>query len=217
MNLLSLLSDALSIITITLCFVLKFPQIINIYRLKTASGINIYGLLLELSSYTTTACYNFVNEYALLSYMEYPIIILQEFILIFFVLRYMELINAKSVSIFVVYMTITCAFLSKLIPPSALTYMIPLCTPVSLSSKAIQLWEILWTGRAESVSVTSWLISAFTNFTRVFTIYMDSADAILLTNFILSTALSTSIAVSTVILNSTELFKVEKKNKVEKK
>ncbi|XP_075230413.1 solute carrier family 66 member 3 [Lycorma delicatula] len=198
---LNVISDILSVITITLCFILKFPQIINIYRLKSASGINIYGLLLELSSYTTTACYNYVNQYALLSYMEYPIIIAQEFILIYLVLKYMDLLNSKSIGIFAAYSAITCGFIFNIIPSSLLTYMIPLCTPVSLSSKALQLWEILWTRKAESVSVTSWLISAFTNFTRVFTIYVDSADAILLTNFILSTALSTLIALSTVILN----------------
>lgn len=42
----------------------------------------------------------------------------------------------------------------------------PFCTPVSLSSKGIQLWEILKTKNTDSVSVTTWIISAFTNFSK---------------------------------------------------
>lgn len=197
MHLVQLISDVLSIITITLCLILKFPQIISVYQLKSAVGINIYGLLLELSSYTTTACYNYVNSYALLSYMEYPIIIVQEFMLIFLVLKYKDLFNRKTYGFCVLYFTIAFGFLSHIIPPSVLTFLIPFCTPVSLSSKVIQLWEILSTKNADSVSITTWLISAFTNFTRVFTIYMDSADRILLLNFILSGSLSSAIAVAT--------------------
>ncbi|XP_046668892.1 solute carrier family 66 member 3 isoform X2 [Homalodisca vitripennis] len=197
MSILQLFSDFLSIITISSCLVLKVPQILSIYRLKSASGINIYGLLMELGSYTTTTCYNYVNGYALLSYMEYPIIIVQEYALIFLVLKYKHLFNTRTYVLITVYFVISLGFVSKVIPSPVLMYIIPLCTPVSLSSKAIQLWEILRTRNADSVSITTWLISAFTNFTRVFTIFMDSADKILLTNFILSGTLSSSIAVAT--------------------
>lgn len=48
-SILALMSDALSIITITTCFVLKVPQIIKIWQVKNANGINLFGLLLELS------------------------------------------------------------------------------------------------------------------------------------------------------------------------
>jgi len=197
MDILQLFSDFLSIITISSCLILKFPQILSIHRLKSASGINIYGLLLELASYTTTTCYNYVNDYALLNYLEYPIIIVQEYILIFLVLKYKNALNTRTYSLTALYFAIAVGFLSKVIPPPVLTFIIPLCTPVSLSSKAIQLWEILSTRNADSVSIVTWLISAFTNFTRVFTIFMDSADKILLTNFILSGALSSCIALAT--------------------
>lgn len=49
MEVLQLISDFLSIITISLCLILKVPQIYNIYKLKSAKGMNLYGLFLELT------------------------------------------------------------------------------------------------------------------------------------------------------------------------
>jgi hypothetical protein len=41
-----------------------------------------------------------------------------------------------------------------------------MCTPVSASSKVVQLIEILRTKNAESVSIITWFLSAFTNFSK---------------------------------------------------
>lgn len=46
---LQLISDFLSLITISMCFVSKIPQIMNVIRVKNAKGINLVGLLMELS------------------------------------------------------------------------------------------------------------------------------------------------------------------------
>ncbi|KAL5245289.1 hypothetical protein ACI65C_012699 [Semiaphis heraclei] len=70
---------------------------------------------------------------------------------------------------------------------------IPFGTPISLSSKCLQLFTILKFKNADSISLTSWFISAYTNGARIYTISMDSADKIMLTNFCLNTSLSTSI------------------------
>lgn len=43
------LSDVLSIITITICFILKIPQILNVISVKSAKGLNLIGLLMELT------------------------------------------------------------------------------------------------------------------------------------------------------------------------
>ncbi|GLH14552.1 uncharacterized protein GBIM_18927, partial [Gryllus bimaculatus] len=74
----------------------------------------------------------------------------------------------------------------------------PLCTPVSASSKIVQLLEILRSKNSSSVSVLTWFLSAFTNMTRIYTIYMDSADVTLLANFTISTFLSTSIMLAAI-------------------
>lgn len=42
-------ADFLSLITIGSCLILKVPQILNLLRVKNAQGMNLTGLLLELT------------------------------------------------------------------------------------------------------------------------------------------------------------------------
>ncbi|XP_021930449.1 PQ-loop repeat-containing protein 3 isoform X2 [Zootermopsis nevadensis] len=146
--------------------------------------------------YTVMTCYNYCNNYSLLSYMEYPIILVQQIILIFLVLKYMGFLGMNSFALFGLYIGITGAFVFGLLPKTILAVLAPMCTPISASSKVVQLIEILRTRNSESISVLTWFLSAFTNFTRVFTIYMDSADVTLLVNFSVSVFLSSSIMFS---------------------
>ncbi|XP_059472669.1 solute carrier family 66 member 3 [Neocloeon triangulifer] len=198
MDILHMISDVLSIITISLCLILKVPQILNLYKLKSAKGMNLPGLFLELTSYTVMTCYNYCNNYSLMSYMEYPIILFQELILIFLVLKYKNLVNTTSIAGFGVYLAILAAFALRIVPTVVLSFMAPLCTPISASSKIVQLVALLRSKDSESISVLTWFLSAFTNFSRIFTIYLDSADLTLLTNFGISTFLSTSMMVATI-------------------
>jgi uncharacterized protein with PQ loop repeat len=51
MGVVEFIADVLSVITILLCFILKIPQIVKLVQLKSAVGINLYALLLELTRY----------------------------------------------------------------------------------------------------------------------------------------------------------------------
>ena len=191
--LLQLLADFLSLVTIGLCFVLKIPQILNLLSAKSADQISILGLLLELTSYTVMTSYNYTNGYSVLSYLEYPVILSQEYILIFLVLKYLNKINTFSVLAAVFYFAVSTCFALQIIPKIVLTFLAPMCTPISVSSKIVQLLAIFRAKNADTVSPITWFISAFTNLTRVFTIWMDSADILLLGNFTISVILSSSI------------------------
>lgn len=186
-------SYCMSLMTIGLCLVLKVPQIINLYQVQNANAMSIKSLLLELISYTTMTCYNFINGYSVLTYLEYPIILIQELVLIYLVLMYRRLLNKQSILWTFVYVATTALFLVQIFPPFLLNVMAPLCTPISASSKVIQLMAIVRSGSSRGISATTWFISAFTNFSRAFTIYWDSTDPILLCNFGVSTLLSAAV------------------------
>lgn len=196
--LLQQLADFLSLVTIGMCFILKIPQILNLLFAKSADQISILALLLELTSYTVMTSYNYTNGYSVLSYLEYPVILLQEYILIFLVLKYLNKINKFSILVSILYFSISISFALQLIPKTVLTILAPMCTPISVSSKVVQLLAIFRAKNADTVSPITWFISAFTNLTRVFTIWMDSADIILLANFIISVILSSSIMFSAI-------------------
>lgn len=82
------------------------------------------ALLLELGSYTTTMSYNFVRGYSYLSYLEYPILLVQEYVLIYCVLKYSNLLNTRTAIYSVLYVVIAGLFLAQIIPPSVLTMML---------------------------------------------------------------------------------------------
>ncbi|XP_018046994.1 PREDICTED: PQ-loop repeat-containing protein 3 [Atta colombica] len=205
MSLLQQFADLLSLITIGMCFVLKIPQILKLVSVKSADEMSMVGLLLELTSYTVMTSYNYTNGYSLLSYLEYPIILVQEYILIFFVLKYLSRINMWSFLCTMIYFALSSCLLLGIVPKVILTLLAPMCTPISASSKVVQLLAILRAKNAESVSLLTWFISAFTNLTRVFTIWMDSADILLLGNFIISVLLSSSIMFSALYYRSRSL------------
>lgn len=198
MTLLRQFADLLSLITIAMCFVLKIPQILKLISVKSTDGISMTGLILELTSYTVMTGYNYTNGYSVLSYLEYPIILVQEYVLIFFVLKYKNKLNMWSLACAVIYFQLTGCLLLKIIPKIVLTFLAPMCTPISASSKMVQLLAILRAKNADSVSPLTWFISTFTNLTRVFTIWMDSADVLLLGNFVISVLLSSSIMFSAI-------------------
>ncbi|XP_018342815.1 PREDICTED: PQ-loop repeat-containing protein 3 [Trachymyrmex septentrionalis] len=202
MSLLQQFADLLSLITIGMCFVLKIPQILKLVSVKSADEMSMIGLLLELTSYTIMTSYNYTNGYSLLSYLEYPIILVQEYILIFLVLKYLSRINMWSFLCAMIYFALSSCLLLGIVPKVILTLLAPMCTPISASSKVVQLLAILRAKNAESVSPLTWFISAFTNLTRVFTIWMDSADILLLGNFIISVLLSSSIMFSALYYRS---------------
>ncbi|KAI8116989.1 PQ-loop repeat-containing protein 3 [Lucilia cuprina] len=174
-----IIADILSLITVSSCLFIKIPQINTIRQNKSSQGISVFGLCLELFSYTVMMSYNYTNGYEFLSYMEYPILLLQELNSSLF---YMSSLPHSSSM--------------KLFPVIILQFLVPFCTPIGATSKVLQLVAILRSKDASSVSRTTWALSAFTNFTRIYTVYVQSHDWMLLSNFMISTFLSSSVFVA---------------------
>lgn len=89
---------------------------------------------------------------------------------------------------------------------------------MAVTSKILQLVEIFRVKDTSAISSTTWFLSAFTNaskwkywdvwkhwetyeikktiLARIYTIFLDSADVLLLLNFIISTVLSTAVYIA---------------------
>ncbi|XP_059216651.1 solute carrier family 66 member 3 [Stomoxys calcitrans] len=194
-----IVADILSLITVSSCLVIKVPQINTIRANKSSKGISIFGLCLELFSYTVMISYNYTNDYDFLSYMEYPILLLQEYVLIYFAFKYQNLLGLRTRVVAVFYVIIATLIYMKMFPLMILQFLVPFCTPIGATSKVLQLVAILRTKDASSVSRMTWFLSAFTNMTRIYTVYVQSHDWMLLSNFLISTFLSSSVFVAACI------------------
>ena len=68
--------------------------------------------------------YNYVNGYSLLSYLESPIILLQEYVLIFLVLKYLELLNRVTIITIAGYFILLIALSTGILPKAILTFLV---------------------------------------------------------------------------------------------
>lgn len=75
-------------------------------------------------SYTVTMLYNYTNRHALLSYLEYPIIIFQEYIIIALVLHYKKKSPIVFLSILLLYSSISLAFAYHVVDKFILTLLL---------------------------------------------------------------------------------------------
>lgn len=102
----------------------KFPQILTIYQQKSAQGLSLKSLTIEVISYSVSALYNFTNQYRLMNYFEYIILIVQNYILVAIVLFFRKQINTKTVIIVVTYYSLVFLFGMSILPKSILTLLI---------------------------------------------------------------------------------------------
>lgn len=147
-----IIADLLSLITVSSCLVIKVPQISTIRENKSSkgethththahlnqrphtqieiacflflAGISVLGLCLELFSYTVMMSYNYTSGYEFLSYMEYPVLLLQEYVLIYYVFKYQNLLGKRTQIFAVFYVTIATLIYLKLFPIIILTFLV---------------------------------------------------------------------------------------------
>uniref|UniRef100_A0A493TZT9 Solute carrier family 66 member 3 n=1 Tax=Anas platyrhynchos platyrhynchos TaxID=8840 RepID=A0A493TZT9_ANAPP len=74
--------------TWAVCAVLKLPQLAAVLAAGSARGVSLGSLLLELAGFLVFLRYQIYYGYPLQTYLEYPILIAQDAVLLLFVLRF---------------------------------------------------------------------------------------------------------------------------------
>lgn len=176
---------------------LKVPQIMNMRAKKSAEGIMIQALLMEVVGFSIMTLYNFTNRYAIMTYLEYPIILCQVYVMFYHVLKYENILCKPVVPLCTLaYMSLVAGFMLDVLPKDILSYLMPLCPPLSGFAKISYMYGIIKAENADAVSLTTWIISITTNLSRIFTVYVDSGDLKLMANFFISTVLSIAVLVT---------------------
>ncbi|CAH0703230.1 unnamed protein product [Spodoptera exigua] len=187
-------ANILSTLTILSCLFLKVPQIMYIKEKKSAEGIYIQAMLMEIFGFSIMTLYNFTNNYGIMTYLEYPIILLQVYVMFYYVLKFKKMLPSSAVPLgTLAYFSTVVGFVTGVLPKGILGYLVPFCTPLSGFAKVTYIYGIIKEQNADAVSLTTWVISVSTNLARIFTVYVDSADFKLLLNFLVSTLLSSAV------------------------
>ncbi|XP_050360815.1 solute carrier family 66 member 3 isoform X1 [Nymphalis io] len=193
-QLVQILANAISLLTVLSCLFLKVPQILYIRKKQSADGIYMQAMLMEITGFTIVTLYNYTNQYSVMTYLEYPIILLQVYVMLYYVLKFKGYLSTPIVPfVIVAYFASIFSFVFEILPREILSYLVPLCTPLSGSAKVTYIYGIIKAANADAVSLTTWIISVLTNISRLFTVYVDSADTKLMINFLVSTILSAGV------------------------
>lgn len=172
--------------TLAVCTALKLPQISALLAARSARGLSLPSLLLELAGFLVFLRYQCYYKYPLLTYLEYPILIAQDVILLLCVFHFNGSVYrvAPYLALFVAaWFVLT---LQKWIIDLAMNF----CTLISAASKFAQL-QCLWTSRdSGAVSALTWVLASYTCATRIITTVMTTNDLTILTRFVVMLALN---------------------------
>ncbi|XP_020017040.1 solute carrier family 66 member 3 isoform X2 [Castor canadensis] len=144
--------------TLGVCAALKLPQIYAQLAARSARGISLPSLLLELAGFLVFLRYQCYYGNPLLTYLEYPILIAQDVILLLFVFHFNGNVKQAAPYLAVFVSSWFILSLQKWIIDLAMN----LCTFISAASKFAQL-QYLWKAQdSGAVSALTWGLSAYT-------------------------------------------------------
>ncbi|KAF3844566.1 hypothetical protein F7725_007729 [Dissostichus mawsoni] len=172
--------------TLLLCMVLKFPQIFALMRAKSSAGVSFNSLLLELLGYIVFVTYQMYYDYPPPTYLEYPILIAQDAILLLLILHYNGSLKQSLLYTLLFVGGWRLLTLEKWIIDSAMS----LCTFISAASNFAQL-QCMWKSKdAGQVSALSWAMATFTCIARIYTTTVTTGDMQVLVRFVVMTLLN---------------------------
>lgn len=79
---------------------------------------------IEVFRYLIVWMYNYCYGYAVLSYLEYPILLLQQVVLLYFILKFQNLITVEVIMCGMLLLITVALFMNGVLPREVLTYLL---------------------------------------------------------------------------------------------
>ncbi|KAE8605085.1 hypothetical protein XENTR_v10014964 [Xenopus tropicalis] len=166
--------------TLLACMVLKFPQILSVMASKSAEGVSLQSVLLELAGFLFFLRYQMYYNYPMETYLEYPILIAQDAVLLLFLFHYTGSVKNALPYAGIFFAAWNILALHKWIIDLALY----LCTGISAASKIVQIQYLWLTKDSGQASALTWILAMYTSATRIFTTLATTGDSAVLLRFI---------------------------------
>ncbi|NXR98010.1 PQLC3 protein, partial [Oxylabes madagascariensis] len=152
------LLDLVHLTTWAVCAVIKLPQLVAVLRAGSARGLSLSSLLLELAGYLVFLRYQIYYGYPLETYLEYPIIIAQDVILIFCIMHF----NGKAKRALFYAVVYWASWYMLTLQKWIIDLAMNLCTFVSAASKVVQLQHLWQTKDSGQASALTWGMAVYT-------------------------------------------------------
>ncbi|KAJ0104157.1 hypothetical protein J7T55_000508 [Diaporthe amygdali] len=187
-------SKALGVGIVGASAVVKVPQIINLARSRSASGISFLSYLLETSSYLISLAYNVRNGFPFSTYGETALILGQNIVITVLVLNYSGRAGVAALFVAVLAGAVATLFTEGLIDAKTMGLLQAGAGTLGVASKVPQIlaiWQEGGTGQLSAFTVFNYLLGSLA---RVFTTLQEVDDKLILYSFVAGFALNLVLA-----------------------
>lgn len=189
-----LLSKSLGCAIIAGSLGVKVPQILKIWNAKSADGLNLFSIFLDLFAITFNLSYSFVKGFPFTAWGDVSFLALQTVIVAFLVLTYTGGVS-RAVVFVAAYATICYVLMGGTAPLQFLWSMQGFNIPIMVLGKLSQAWTNFKNGSTGQLSVITCFMLFFGSLARIFTSIQETGDSMMIATYCFS-AVSNGILVS---------------------
>lgn len=182
-----LLSKCLGYGIIAGSLLVKVPQIAKILTNKSAEGINMFAVFLDLSAITFSLAYSFVSGFPFSAYGDGAFLALQTICIGCLVLHYGGS-TVRALIVFVAYLAFGYVLMGGLTPLPWLWTIQAGNIPILLVGKGAQALTNYRNGSTGQLSAVTCFMLFFGSMARIFTSYQETGDSMMIMTYALSTA-----------------------------
>lgn len=150
-------SKGLGIGIIAASSIVKVPQIVKLFKSKSASGISFLSYLLETSAYIISLAYNYRQEFPFSTYGETGLIMVQNVVITVLVLHYSGKASAAAIFVAALAVSAVTLFSKDIVDMKTLGYLQAGAGVLGVASKLPQIlavWQEGGTGQLSAFAVS---------------------------------------------------------------
>ncbi|XP_047400350.1 mannose-P-dolichol utilization defect 1 protein isoform X2 [Sciurus carolinensis] len=171
----------------------KLPQVFKILGAKSAEGLSLQSVVLELMALTGTVVYSITNNFPFSSWGEALFLMLQTITICFLIMHYRGQ-TVKGVAFLACYALLLLVLLSPLTPLAVVTLLQASNVPAVVVGKLLQAATNYHNGHTGQLSAITVFLLFGGSLTRIFTSIQETGDLLMAGIFVVSSLCNGFIA-----------------------
>ncbi|KAI5759121.1 MPDU1 [Gulo gulo luscus] len=188
-----LLSKGLGLGIVAGSLLVKLPQVFKILRAKSAEGLSLQSVMLELVALTGTMVYSITNNFPFSSWGEALFLMLQTVTICFLVLHYRGQ-TVQGVTFLATYALVLLLLLSPLTPLALITLLQASNMPAVVVGRLLQAATNYRNGHTGQLSAVTVFLLFAGSLARIFTSIQETGDLLMAGTFVVSSLCNGLIA-----------------------
>lgn len=183
----ALLSKGLGYGIIGGSLLVKVPQITKILNNRSAAGLNVFAVLIDLVAITFNLSYSYVSGFPFSAYGDGVFLALQTVLIACLCVHYGGS-TARAIGLLMLYGSLCVTLMGGLTPLAILRQMQVLNIPILLVGKGAQALTNYRNGSTGQLSAVTCAMLFFGSLARIFTSYQETGDSMLILTYVISTS-----------------------------